>query len=82
MRHYTLGLPVMISVHSNGSVTFEVDLTEADDLFDGVPTDENLIPLYDDIDVEVDQMIVSAAAATIGRGFSTTTNPTTQEATP
>lgn len=76
MRSYTIGLPVSIDVHADGRVTFTAHLEEADDLFDGAPTDEQLRPLYLDSEVEADQLVVSAAARTINHTFETTTNPT------
>lgn len=30
-RHYTVGVPLTITVHDSGAVTFEVDLSELDD---------------------------------------------------
>jgi hypothetical protein len=78
---YTVGLPVTIDVHADGSVTFEVHLEDADDLFDGAPIDESapngvLVSLYTDEEIERDQKVVSAASATINHTFKTTTNPT------
>lgn len=49
-RSYVLGLPVVMTVHPDGRVSAEVDLSEADDLFDsstsvceGQPDDEDTL---------------------------------------
>lgn len=39
-RTYVVGLPVVLTVHSDGSVTAEVDLSEASDLDDASITED------------------------------------------
>lgn len=39
-RTYVVGLPVVITVHPDGTVTAEVDLSEADDIFDASTPEE------------------------------------------
>jgi hypothetical protein len=75
MRSYTVGLPVSIDVHEDGSVTIEVHLEEADDLFDGVPIDDAGRGLYADPQIEEDQRTVLAAVRSINHTFTTTINP-------
>lgn len=60
-RNYTVGLPVTITVHADGSVTAEVDLSEASDLWDGVPTDQSGLVLYSNREVERDITTVNLA---------------------
>lgn len=60
-RSYWIGLPVGITVHADGRVTYEVDLSEASDIAEGQPTDSDLRPLYAEADVDADTETVSAA---------------------
>lgn len=66
-RTYVVGLPVVISVHPDGTVTAEVDLSEAADLWDGIPTEGDgtpevpLRPLYGDDEVAADTQAVTLA---------------------
>lgn len=62
-RTYVVGLPVVITIHPDGSVLAEVDLSEAYDIYDGAPLDDDLMPLYDDETINVDVLTVSAAVA-------------------
>lgn len=74
-RYYTIGLPVSITVHPSGAVSFEVDLSEADDLFDD---DDACDPDNDDeiAVVEADALIVSAAADRVKNHYIFTIPPT------
>jgi hypothetical protein len=76
-RIYAIGVPVAITVGDNGSVTFDVDLTEASDLWEGRLTDEHGDPISTDADCDRDSLFVEAACARLGNHFqfSTPTNP-------
>lgn len=53
-RSYCIGLPVVITVHADGEVTYDVDLSEADDIDEGVPEAESGDPMYTDTEVAED----------------------------
>lgn len=71
-RTYCVGLPVVVTVHTDGSTTFEVDLAEVND----IDEDECAYERYGEDTVYGDASTVSAAASKIGNTFSTTVNPT------
>lgn len=77
MSHtYVVGLPVAIEVHPDGSVTFEVDLSEAAEAMDeddAAMTDEQGNPLYTGPEIDTDILHVEAAIARLGSTISTTT---------
>lgn len=54
-RGYAIGVPLVVTVHGDGRVEFEVDLTE-------VPLDETE-PEYTDEQVEADQSVLDAVLA-------------------
>ena len=55
-RTYVVGLPVMVTVYDDGRCTYEVDLSEADDLWETEPD-------YPTSVVDADIATVSAAIA-------------------
>lgn len=55
-RHYVVGLPVVVTVQPDGSVTFDLDLSEADDLRDAGASDNVTAA-----DVTADAVTVRAA---------------------
>lgn len=65
-RSYCIGLPVAVTLHTDGSITFDVDLSEVDDL------DEDVSDRYPEDIVAGDASTVSAAAARIGNHHSFT----------
>lgn len=70
-RTYVIGLPVVITVHDDGTVTAEVDLSEASDLHDSSASyDEALTALSDDerdaiIDADIDRVENAVIQATV-----------------
>lgn len=70
-RSYTVGLPVTLTVHPDGTVTYDVDLSEASDIEDGQPLDwttcehpgchTSPTPLYTEEEVAADAEVISAA---------------------
>lgn len=74
-RIYAVGVPIAITVGDDGSVTFDVDLSEADDLWEGRLTDDKGEPISTDEDVERDSLFVSAACSRLGNHHQFT-NPT------
>jgi hypothetical protein len=67
-RHYVVGLPVAVTVHPDGRVTFDVDLAEVTDFIEHVEGD------IDDT-VEADISTVSDAAGRVGNVLTTTIHP-------
>jgi len=57
-RSYCIGLPVTITVYGDGTVAHEVDLSEADDIDEGVPEGEDGYPIYTDDQVEEDAQAI------------------------
>lgn len=60
-RSYVVGLPVVITVHPDGRVTAEVDLSEASDISDALPCDEHGVALYTDAQIDADAAVIEAA---------------------
>lgn len=58
-RAYWIGLPVGVTVHDDGAVTYEVDTSEATDIDEGAPVDDELVPLYSEAEVEADRAAVA-----------------------
>lgn len=59
-RSYCIGLPVTITVHADGRVEHEVDLSEATDLDEGEPTDDEGNGLYTVPQIDADMAAVEA----------------------
>lgn len=60
-RTYVIGLPVIVTVSDDGTVSTEADMSEASsELWEGVPTDDAMRPLYTDDTVERDRAIIDA----------------------
>lgn len=60
-RTYCVGLPVVIVVSADGTVRAEVDLSEASDLWEGVPTNDDMTLAFTEDEVEADIATVEAA---------------------
>ncbi len=60
-RTYCIGLPVIITVHDDGTVQFEIDKSEAYDIWEGAPTDDEGNPTYDEAQIQADSDRISAA---------------------
>lgn len=68
-RSYVVGVPLAITVHDDGRVTFDVDLSEisdADENIEGEITDQNI----------ADLSTMSEAAGRLGNCLTITINPT------
>lgn len=65
-RTYVIGLPVVITVHDDGTVEAQVDLSEASDLDDGLTevVDDELL----EADVKRVRTAVDAGAVIVGGG--------------
>lgn len=59
-RCYVVGLPVVVTIHDDGRVTAEVDLSEASDLWDASTPDGQDTS---DVTVEADAAVVEQAVA-------------------
>lgn len=60
VRTYCVGVPMVVTVDSTGRVTFEPDLSEVDDLWQGVPHDDDLNPLYSEAQIADDIRTIRA----------------------
>lgn len=62
-RTYVIGLPVVLTLHDDGSVTASVDLSEADDLWDASTPDGQLPTEQPALDnrLRLDMDLISAA---------------------
>lgn len=58
-RSYVIGLPVIVTVHEDGTVSAEVDLSECDDLHEA--TEDSESPAYTSAEVDADIATVGAA---------------------
>lgn len=65
-RSYLLGLPTVITVHDNGRVSIDIDLSEADSLWDS----DNDTPIPD-AQIEADIVTVGARVQDRANKFST-----------
>lgn len=65
-RHYSIGLPVAVSVDDWGTVTVSVDLTEIGDIDEGPLFEYNEELILNDVDV------AEQAAERVGNYFTTT----------
>jgi hypothetical protein len=60
-RHYAVGLPVAITVHEDGRVEFDVDLSEAaESIWDDMDADER----YEVGQITADEAAINAACDT------------------
>lgn len=69
---FTVGVPMYVEVAEDGTVTFEVDLTEVD-----MDEDDEACARYSDEERERIELFVSAACSRLGnhKRFTNPTNP-------
>lgn len=70
-RFYAVGLPVGVTIYADGTVHFEVDLSEVSD----IDEDDDAYERYGDEQVAADALTVSAAADRLRNTISTTVRP-------
>lgn len=70
-RHYSVGLPVSVTVHHDGRVEITVDLAEIDD----IDEDDGAYERYSNLQIIQDTTTVSEAAGRIGNACTTVIYP-------